>query len=696
MKSIQMHKKYVPVSPGSQAENVDLSQSVKIVAALVVCGTLLEPMAARAQSTSPLEILQQAPKVRIEDPDPTPPPAMTPSFVPPRSAAPPVEPAPPAFTPYAGSSSSGRQPAPASSYYGQPAPPPAPRYIPTPTPRPILGPEDVEKNRGKEKKGGIVRGLFRAIPFVGGKDETPVPPPKNQNPDGRAGYAPGAAPAGEIYRGYDVPPSTGSDEPILLPPGSTPLAPKPELDLDRTEVPERLSSPPILTPEPRLTAPGLLEDADSSPVDLDSAAPGAGAGVRPSKPPVTPSGPLLTVKRETDDTTSATAAEESTSADGNPVKPAVPAGSAASPAAEAKRPAVAPAEDTPRPLERATTGVLIQESRPAEPARRDNLGPEPDASAAVLKPYDPTAEAATPTPAAETVLDVDDRITSLSIEQSDLGMPNPAYEQNTTVLGEFQDGVRRARTEDYAGAARIFREYALNHPSSGLAPRAYFLSIIFESSRSQARENLESLKRLFPESRYVKEAQQRRRDELKGGGGVAIAPSEDSGEESTATSGAATPVVSAETVPQQIARLERELTAAVGNADTEPDLRKRLGVLYLDQEKYDRAYEILRPAADMAQGTPLEGEIMLALGRTLMARGEAVQAISLYEAVEAKHPDVIEGNAASAWSVALAYEGAGRYAKSRVLYNTIRQKWPASPEAGWAATRLQELASLRQ
>src|SRR5690606_916998 len=111
-------------------------------------------------------------------------------------------------------------------------------------------------------------------------------------------------------------------------------------------------------------------------------------------------------------------------------------------------------EVTPRPLEKATTGVLIQESRPgAISSDPDTLGPKPDATAISIKPYDPMAASSSS----------DDRITSLSIKQSDLGMPNPAYEQNTTVLAEFQAAVRKARAEDYDGAATAFREYALNH-----------------------------------------------------------------------------------------------------------------------------------------------------------------------------------------------------------------------------------------
>jgi TolA-binding protein len=410
-------------------------------------------------------------------------------------------------------------------------------------------------------------------------------------------------------------------------------------------------------------------------MDLDNVNP-APVGASQADPAPDSDAPLLTVKRESDTTQSTNAAGEAAASPGGVTDP--------------KRPerAAEPAGLTPRPLERATTGVLIRDSRPAQQLEEESsLGPTPDPSAISIQPFDPTAAApAEAAPPAE-----DDMITSLSIQQADLGMPNPAYEQNTTILAEFQNAVRMARAEDHAGAARAFREYVINHPSSGLAPRAAFLSIIFEKSRSQARADLESLKQQFPKSRYVAEAEKRRGDELAIGAPATSAPS--AGAQPSASGST---LLETETPQQQIARLERELTAAVGDPAREPLLRKNLGVLYLQQEEAERAYEVLRPAADMASDQPLNGEILVALGRTLMARGETVQAISLYEAVEAKHPGLIESSAANTWSVALAYEGAGKYGRARTLYNLLRQNYPGTAEAGWASARLNDLAALQR
>lgn len=661
----------------------------------------LTAMTAHGQTSSPLEILSHAPKVKIEDPTPTPRPTVrapeyqqTPAtpYVPPPGGAPYIQPVPPHFTPYSGSSASGTSPAQQPYYNDRQGAPAQPMAARTPTPRPVLGPEDVERERSSERKGGIVRGLLRAIPFVGGDDDdeqTPTPAPDAYESPSN----------GPVYRGFDTDEPANQASPnqqLLRAPGSSPLPPDPEpsspsmrgnqsmrgnlpmYPTDDTE-PGEMTAPPILTPEPRFPPP-IGEDME--PLSDTT--------------PANPDAPILTVKRESDETTT-----ESESA--TPVLPAAPASSASpsstnldsAPAddpvsnpSDEKRPGLArpDTDPTPRPLEKATTSVLIQESRPAEDrSDEDNLGPRPDPSAISILPYDPTA-----TPSAN------DKITSLSIKQSDLGMPNPAYEQNTTILAEFQDSVRKARADDFSGAATGFREYALNHPSSGLAPRAAFLSVIFEHSRSQAKENMESLERLFPESRYVKEAKERRGDEIAKAADTSNIAVDAGGSVNAAEDSPASPVVSTETPAEQIARLEKELTLAIGDPAKEPELRKQLGVLYLDKQEYERAYEVLRPAAEMAEGQKVNGEIMMALGRALVARGETVQAISLYEAVDEKYPGLIESDAASAWSAGLAFEGAGRYTKARTLYNLIRQKWSGTAEANWATARLNDLATLRQ
>lgn len=643
--------------------------------AWVVTFTLLAG-ASQAQSTSsPLEILKQAPKVRIEDDPPatpqpqreTPVPRQPTPYAPPANDAPYIEPVYPALTPYAGNSTRSVPGYGPTATYGA---------APTPTPRPVLGPEDVD--RDKPKKKGLVRGLINSIPFVGGSDDKKA---ARQSPTPSGSFVDPSVPprSGIEYEGMNTPEAPRplrSDEPLLLPPNQRNLPPDPEPSSPPGFAPSpelQPPAPPILTPEPRMPQPA--EDN----VDLDQAPPST---VRPSDER-NRSSSLLTIKREDDPSTPTAPVDDE--ADAGSAGSVAPADSKAPSRAENKP------EATPRPLERATTGVVVQESRPRAAVDDDdsNLGPQPDSSAKNIRAFDPTDAAPAVDSAGDGAAALDDEVTSLTIKQADLGMPNPAYEQNTSILAEFQAAVRLARNTDYAGAAKAFREYALHHPSSGLAPRAAYLAVVFEKSRSQARQDFEALQSNFPKSRYVAEAKARRSDVFDAAPSAttasAAAPEEASSIE-----------VSTETPQQQIYRLEKELTEAVGDPATEPEIRKRLGNLYIQQENFSRAYEILRPAADMAEGQPLNGEILLALARTMVARGETVQAIGLFQAVEEKHPGLIESKSETAWAVGLAFEGVGNYTRARTLYNTVRQNFPASREAVWATERFNDLAALRR
>src|SRR5690606_13234112 len=130
-----------------------------------------------------------------------------------------------------------------------------------------------------------------------------------------------------------------------------------------------------------------------------------------------------------------------------------------------------------------------------------------------------------------------------------------------------------------------------------------------------------------------------------------------------------------ETPRQKVDRLERELTAAVGDPVKEPSLRRQLGEAYLDLEENDRAWEVLSPAVDLTAGTAEEGPVLLLLARAHMARGEVTRALAILDIVEQKYPDSVTSNVKSAWSAGLAFEAGARYAKARAIYNEIRQKW---------------------
>jgi len=578
---------------------------------------------ARAQTTSPLEILNQAPKVRIEETPAYAPPPNVP-YVPPRGPAPPIATVAPAITPYNGNLVSGHTPD-YLQYGGPVAPPPgmaepgSMRQTPAgPTPRPILGPEDVE--RQKPKKRGFVRGLINAIPFVGG-DEDEVRPTPTPMVGRTYERLPNNVPAEEppIYRGYEpaetAPPLSG--QPLLRAPGTE--------GPDAAPMDEPVS-PPIMTPTPR--GGGLEPD---------------GAVTERGTDPANDSRPVLTVKRESESTE--TQSE-------TPV------------AGTDKKPAVSPSVDDPAASSETqqTSSVLIE-----------------NADSPVVGVSEPLVA---PEPAADIMTTGADELTSLTVEQADLGMPNPTYEQNSTILGEFQAAVRSARGDNYDSAAQQFREYAANHPSSGLAPRALYLSIIFEKNNAKARESYESLQRLFAKSHYVEAAGKRRPEVLTG---TEIKKAAVAGAE-----------VTVETPQQKVARLEKELTAAVGDVSQEPTLREKLGEAYIDMEEVDRAWEVLRPAVDMTAGKPEEGKILLLMARCQMARRDTDRALAIVEIVEQKYPGTIMTDAASAWNAGLAFESGARYAKARAIYNEIRAKWPGTAEAGWAEARLKDLTALVQ
>lgn len=626
-------------------------------------------------TTSPMELLRAVPKVKLNDAPPTPARQAPVPYYPPQGQAPYIAPVEPALTPYAGNTTGNArrtEPEAAPDYlnYGGPVATPAvrprspenPAPFAGPTPRPVLGPEDVEQRQPRKK--GIVRGLLNVLPFVG--DEEEAAPPPTPTPRGMVAPPPGMPPRDEeVYRGYYEP---------------TPAAPT-----DSREPLLRPNAPPVgrrdLPPDPEPSSPG----AEPPPVETEGVVtPDDPGAIEPSA-----DAPVLTVKREQPDGTT----EPATSATPAPAENEVE--SAILPSAATKTPSVSPppiltptprAVATPRPT---PENIIIAPAGAKSPSRADadettlsvsvEEAPAPEVRE-VESPAVTTPEAVTPDApaAAEATPAVPDEVTSLTIVQADLGMPNPVYEQNATILGEFQQAVKRARAEAYAEAAQLFREYVGNHPSSGLAPRAAYLSVVFEKSNAVARESLGKLKELFPDSHYVKDAEKRRPELAEAKSAAAASP---------------TPVAD-ETPRAKADRLEKELTAAIGDTTKEPQLRRELGETYLDLEEFDRAWEVLRPAVDLVSGQPAEGQILLMLARCQMARKDTVRALGIVENVEAKYPEAVSGSASASWIAGLVYESGGKYARARSLYGDIRLQWPDSKEAGWASARLNDLAAM--
>jgi TolA-binding protein len=466
---------------------------------------------AETSSASPLQILQAVPKVHIDDPQPE-------GFGEQRS--------------------------------------PRRRVTPAPSPTP-------------EKKPGIMRGMIRAIPFVGPK----IAGPREVEPTPLPGSI------HDEQMGEDV-------EPSSPPPGRAPT----RLKLDADETPTGPSyAPSYIAPgTPRIQAP-------------------AGSAV---PPPSAGGQDVLTVKVAGSDSTSSSTIETPTT----------------------KAPEFARHEST-----------------------------ETVTSTAVSAVTPPVASSSA--------------VTSPSIEAADLGMPNPAYEQNEVIRAEYVDAVKTARAGDYEKAAQLFHDYAANHTASGLTPRALFLAALLSTSAEKAAESEKTLRERFPKSRFLSELEKRNRARAK--------------EMATPTP------VPDEQPSQAAARLEAELTEAVGSSDREVPLRLRLGQAYLSLEEYERALEIMRPAADMARGRAEEPDILILISECYIATRRNPQAVTLLADVLQRFPAAPQRPRAL-YDYGLVNEATGNFERARAMYNELRQNWPASAEAAQAIQRLKDMERLAE
>jgi len=511
-------------------------------------------------TTSPLSILQQAPRVRLDDPPPQYPDKAVPLLQPP---PPPQE--------------TGRRPIPP-----QPAPPGR-----------VYRDEDGEMPEPEEKKKpGVIRGAIRAIPFIGKKIAGPGEEEPEQERDAEKNRDDDVVPA-EPEEGR---PTDGVSRPVLVPP--------PDSEVRSYEY------PPI--PRPPTPTPAAMDAAPTVPPD-------AGA-------------PTLSVK------------------------PARPIATAAS--------TTASAVTAPTPQQ----GIAATPTPRKQPALADVS----TTAAATPAPAVAAAPTATPAPAAA----VADVPTTPSLEGNDLGLPNPAYEQNEVNRAEYTEAVKTARAEKYAEAATLFRDYAENHPSSGLAPRALFLATLLQSDPAKAAESYALLKERFPTSPFIKQIEKRTQGRL----GAAATP----------------PPIPADEPPQQTAaRLETELTNNVGNPDQELPLRLQLGQAYMRMEEYERALEVLRPAQEASRDKPQEPEILVLISECMIATGNTQQAVNLLSDVIQRYPAAPQRPRAT-YDLGLIYEASGNYARARAMYNEVRQQWSGTAEGEQAIQRLKDLDRLAE
>jgi len=500
-----------------------------------------------------------------------------------------------------------------------------------------------------EPKTGIVKGMIRHIPFVGkhlvgsGKEETPTPVPSYEKPSGEKDLDE------PEYRGYSTPIPRTQDqidapegEPLLRPaaPGSAVTPGAAGMESRRPAI-ERGGAAPAEGVHVNLApARSGIEVAPAGDVD-------SGSGVS-----------TLTVKSGSADSgTSDKLEQAATPAENNTGSPPI------------ATPEITPLPQFVPPVKKpAVSGEAT--SLDEKPSVSSVPAPEPAADAPASALATPATTVATSSP--------DD--TSVTVQETDLGMPNPAYEQNDVILSDFKAAIQKARQNDFDAAAAMMREYASNHPSSGLAPRALFLSVIFEKNNAKAEASRKQLAERFPDSHYVNEARERRPKAVvatqtaAGDSGVSI-------------------TLAQETPALSISEMESQLTLNVGNPVREPLLRKQLGEAYIEQKDYDRALEILKPAVDMSKGQSIEPEILLLISECYVQKKDVQKAAAILMDVADRFPDAAR-NPRAAWNIGLVYEEAGKYQKARAIYGDLRRRWPDTKEAGWAGDRMNDIARL--
>lgn len=537
-----------------------------------------------ATTRSPLQILQQAPKVRLDDPAPTPA-GYVPSASPPASAQP-LRPTP---------------------YYPQDTPSrfESPERAERPArPRPTA-PVPADEQDEAAPRDGMMKGAIRAIPFIGKRIVGPKPTPE------------------------DTPELSTHDSSMEFePPARSPA----------------FEAAPEVAPAYPTKAPAL----DLSGVE----------DLSPATAP-TPNVPVLTVK-----SADSTATVQSTPPSATPSAPASAAPAVITPSATRTPAAVMPGASSP----------VISTPAPATPVA--TAPPATATKVPALSPADaglsttPLSSASAPT---TTALASAVASTSPTLEPTDLGMPNPAYEQNEVIRREYVEAVEKGRSGNYAEAAQLFRDYAENHPSSGLAPRAFFLAALLAPDPEQSRQAATALRERFPKHRFVTELEKRK--------------------PSVATAAATPPP--GEMPAQTAARLESELTDAVGTPQREVPLRLQLGQTYLTLEEFDRALEVLRPAMDLARGTAEEADILILISESYLANRDLQRAATMLTDVLERFPEAQQRPRAM-YNLALVYEAGRQYERARALYSQVRLQWPDRPEAAQAMQRLKDMDRLAE
>lgn len=276
------------------------------------------------------------------------------------------------------------------------------------------------------------------------------------------------------------------------------------------------------------------------------------------------------------------------------------------------------------------------------------------------------AAAATPAPIVASISSESETSpTSPTLESNDLNFPNPAVEESEALREKYSEAVLAGRSGDYAGAARLFRGYALNHALSKLAPRAQFLAAILEPNPTQSAADGKELEEKFTDSKYVEEFKRRR-----------PAPTPDLEEAS----------------PADIPMLEGQLAQHAGTGH-EVVLRIRLGQALLKSEQFDRGLQVLIQALEAANGTPEEAEILILISDAAIAKRDSGQASRALDQLLRRHPETAQRPRVRL-NQGLLLEETGAYPRARAMYQALVQESPQSPEADLARERLRDLRML--
>lgn len=486
------------------------------------------------------------------------------------------------------------------------------------TPYPADSSARTEPTPAATKRPGLVKRVIRAVPFIGSHlvNDKPTPPPT----------------AAEMEQGR-----------------------LDRVELDRDIVSQTTVSVPLLYPAPGDAITSDTSTSATSSTRIDDA---SGPGEAQTKVPAVESAstPLIIVD------SAAAQAQMQTPAMAT-LTPAI--------AVRIQDPRVAATPGiSSRPM---ATPLPLRSAAPAMPSTIIIPTPLPTATAASAHLMTPVSTTPAPTASVPTMAyrpagtpSSRTSTTSKTVEQNDLAMPNPAVEENQLVRDEFAAAIREARLENYEHAAELLHTYAVSHPSSRLAPRALFLSLVFFPEAAWRESAEQELTERFSKTPYAREWTRRK---------TALQPKPSD-------------------LYSLMGQLEQELASdPAGPAALEKCCK--LAALYVKQENFDRAYEVLAPYVETAKGHPEEPQVLDLLSECRIAQGQNAAAMNLLADLLERFPNY-PGRSRVRLNMGLVNEAEGNYQRAAAEYRKLRQEAPDTPESRMAGERISDLQKLSE